>query len=97
MSDMTPEQIAALNEFGEADALADFLLCAPSEFSRPFRLDAKQIGSMRVSMIPELDSAFFNRILGLGMGEPVTEARLDEAIPVWPEDCLARCARIGIM
>jgi hypothetical protein len=33
-------------------------------------------------MIPELDTAFFNRIVGLGVGEPATESMLDEAIAI---------------
>src|SRR5512137_65759 len=80
MSEMTPEQMAALHEFVEADAQASFALCAPPEFARRFQPEARRFGSMRVSMIAELDSAFFNRILGLGMGEPATEAMLDQAI-----------------
>jgi hypothetical protein len=85
MSNLTPEQMAALNEFGEAQALADYLRCAPPSFARPFRLEAKRVGSAWVSMIPELDSAFFNRIVGLGVGEPLTESLLDEAIGVYQQ------------
>jgi len=80
MSDLTPEQIAALNEFGEADAQANYFLCAPPEFARPFRLEVKRIGSMWVTMIPEYDHPLYNRILGLGVGEPATESMLDDAI-----------------
>jgi hypothetical protein len=82
MSNMNPEEVAALNEFGEVDAWANYFLCAPPEFARPFRLEVKRIGSIWVTMIPALDSAFFNRILGLGVGEPATEVMLDEAIAV---------------
>jgi hypothetical protein len=85
MSALTPLQIAEINELGEAEAQANYFLCAPPEFTRPFRLDVKRIGSMWVSMIPELDIAFFNRILGLGLREPATEALLDEAIKVLQE------------
>ncbi|MBI5291575.1 MAG: hypothetical protein HY872_06845 [Chloroflexi bacterium] len=80
MSNLTPEKIAALNEFGEAEAQANYFLCAPPEFARPFRLEAKRFGSMWVTMIPEFDHPLYNRILGLGMGEPATESILDEAI-----------------
>jgi len=85
MSTMTPEQIAALNEFGEADAQADYFLCAPPEFTRLFRLAAKQIGSTWVSMIPEYDHPLYNRILGLGVGQAASEAMLDEAIAVFKQ------------
>ncbi len=82
MSDLTPEKIAALIELGEAEAQSNSGLCAPPEFARPFRLEVKRIGSAWVSMIPELDSAFYNRILGLGVGGPATESMLDEALAV---------------
>jgi len=80
MSEMTPEQIEALNEFGEADAQADYFLCAPPEVVKAFRLEVKSIGSVLVTMIPEYDHPLFNRILGLGVGQAATEAMLDEAI-----------------
>lgn len=80
MSDLTPEQFAALNEFGEADAQANYFLSVPPEFAKPFRLEVKRIGSMWVTMIPEFDHPLYNRILGLGVGEPATESILEEAI-----------------
>jgi hypothetical protein len=80
MSDLTPEKIAEINEFGEAEAHANYFLCTPPEFTRPFRLEVKRIGSVAVTMIPEYDEPLFNRILGLGVGEPATESMLDEAI-----------------
>ena len=83
MSAMTPEQIAEINEFGEAEAQANYFLCAPPEFTRPTRLEVKRIGSTRVMTIPALDHPLLNKILGLGVGEPATESMLDEAIAVF--------------
>lgn len=83
MSNLTPKKIAMLNEFGEAEAQANYFMCAPPEFARPFRLEVKRIGSVRVMMVPALDHPLFNRILGLGVGEPATESMLDEAIAVF--------------
>lgn len=80
MSTLPPLQLAALNEFGEANAWADYYRCAPAEFARKFRVEAKRLGSVWVTMIPELDWTFFNRIVGLGIGAPATEAMLDDAI-----------------
>jgi hypothetical protein len=85
MSELTPEKNAALNEFGEAEAQANYYLCAASDFARATRLEVKRIGSVWVSMIPALDHTFFNRILGLGVGEPATEPMLDEAISILKE------------
>ena len=85
MSTMTTEQIEALNEFGEADAQADYFLCAPPEFSRIIRLEARQIGSTWVSMIPAYDHPLYNRILGLGVGHAASEDMLDEAIAIFQQ------------
>jgi hypothetical protein len=83
MTELTPSQIAELNELGEAEVQASFIDCAPEKFTRPTRADVKRIGSVVVTLIPALDSPFFNRILGLGVGRPATEAVLDEAIGVF--------------
>jgi hypothetical protein len=83
MSDLTPAMIAEINEFGEAEAQANYFLCAPPEFVHSFRLEVKRVGLLWVTMIPELDHPLFNRILGLGVGEPATESMLDEAIAVF--------------
>ena len=82
MSDLTPEKIAMLNEFGESEAWANFYHCAPSEFVRKFRLEARRIGPVWVTMIAGMDDRFYNRIAGLGVGEPATESLLDDAIGI---------------
>ena len=79
MSDLTPEMLAEISGFRE-EAHANYFLSAPPEFARSFRLEVKRFGSVIVTMIPGLDSAFFNRIIGLGVGEPATESMLDDAI-----------------
>jgi hypothetical protein len=85
MSDLTPEQMSELYESVEAEAMADSILFTPPQLSRPFRMETKRIGSMRVSMIPGLDVAFYNRIVGLGLGAPATEAMLDDAIAMFQQ------------
>lgn len=58
MSKLPPEKIAMLNEFGESEAWANYYLCAPPEFVQKYRLEAKKIGSVWVTMIAELDWTF---------------------------------------
>lgn len=82
MIDLTPEKLAKLVEFGEMEALANNFQCAPPEFIKKNRLEVKQVGSVLVHMIPELDMRLFNRIVGLGIGEVATEAQLDNAIDI---------------
>ncbi len=80
MSSLTPAKIAEINEVIEAEAYANYFLCAPPEFSRPFRLEVKRFGSVCVTMIPGSDNIDSNRILGLGLSEPATESMLDKVI-----------------
>ena len=80
MSNLPPEKIAMLNEFGEADAIANAYLCMPHDFVKKYRMEAKRIGSVWVLMIPEVAMTLFNRILCLGIGETATESMLDDAI-----------------
>jgi hypothetical protein len=80
---LTPAKIAEMNEFGELEAQANFMQCAPREFVESFRMEIKRIGPAVVGMIPELDTPFFNRILGLGVGSPATESMLDEGLAVF--------------
>ncbi len=82
MQTLSAVNITELNEFGEAEAWANYYQCAPKEFVDEFNLVAKRIGSIWVTMIPKLDWSFFNRIVGLGVRETTTEATLDEAIDV---------------
>jgi hypothetical protein len=82
MSDLAPEMIAVLNEFGESEAWANYYLCVPAEFVNKFRLEVKRIGSVCLTVIPKLDWTFFNRIVGLGVGNVATESMLDDIIAI---------------
>ncbi len=80
MFDLTTAEFARLNELGEAEAWANYYLCAPPEFAREIRLKVQSIGSVKITAIPGIDFNIFNRIIGLGVGTPATEAMLDQAI-----------------
>jgi len=82
MFNLPPEKIAELNEFGESEAWANFYLCAPTRLVRKFRLEAKRFGSVWVTTIPKVRGTLFNRIIGLGVREVVTESMLDDCIAV---------------
>ncbi len=71
-----------LVELSETEAWENYYLCSPDEFSQAYRVVAKRIGSVSVTMIPKLDWSFFNRIVGLGVSEPATETMLDDAISI---------------
>ncbi len=78
-----PEEITALNEFGEAQAWESFYRCAPSDFAREYGVEVRRIGTMRIFIAAALPRAFFNRIVGAGIGSPLDEASLDEAVALF--------------
>jgi len=82
MFNLSPEELAELVEFGEIEGWTNMYQFAPSEFVKKYRLEAKQLGSAWVYMIPELDMRLFNRIVGLGIREYATETQLDDAIDI---------------
>ncbi len=82
MTQLTPKEIAILNEFCEAEAWANYCLQAPATCKDQLKVEVKQVGSIWVSMVSALDWAFFNRIVGLGMKEDATESMLDDAIGI---------------
>jgi hypothetical protein len=77
-------ELAHLVEFGEGEAVADMYLSAPPEMG----IRVERVGSAVVLLAETLDIVLANRVLGLGMREPATEAMLD--------DILARYRQAGI-
>jgi hypothetical protein len=76
----TSDAGTALAEFAEADAMIDFYASAPPAFARDAALITQCVGSLRVFAVASVPSAFFNRVIGLGVAEPATPAMLDAAI-----------------
>ncbi len=80
MSSFVPEELAKLAEFGEAEAFVNTYLCTSAEFAEKLGVRVVRVGSAWVVMIPGLNSAFFNRIMCLGVSGVAEEAVLDDAI-----------------
>jgi len=47
MYNFSPARIAEINEFGEAEAWANYFQCAPADFIQKYRLDAMGIAYAR--------------------------------------------------
>jgi hypothetical protein len=69
---------ALMAEFVEACAWEDHFLAAPEYISWEQGLHIDRLGSAIVLSLTRSDDPFFNRVLGLGLVEPVTESMLDE-------------------
>ena len=77
---MTRDDVARIVEFADAGALSDFYACAPRELVSQYGLRMEHVGPAVATMAEGVDSLFFNRVLGLGIAEPATEALLDTII-----------------
>lgn len=77
---MTPEEVARIVEFGEAEAYADLYAATPADYAAQFGIGARRLGSALVFTAAAFDIPLFNRVVGLGLSEPATESMLDEAL-----------------
>ena len=69
-------RLAELVEFGEADAYEDLFRHAPPDLG----LSVMRSGGAVLLIAPSLPIILFNRVIGLGLREPATEAALDEIL-----------------
>jgi hypothetical protein len=70
---LSPDEIAQLVEFAEAEAYADLFRIAPPEL----HMQVETVGSAVALIAETIDIVLFNRVIGLGLREPATEAMLD--------------------
>ncbi|HKZ71229.1 MAG TPA: GNAT family N-acetyltransferase [Anaerolineales bacterium] len=80
MNESPPPAIARLVEFGEAEAYADLYNATPPDYAAQFGIGVHRIESAFMFTALAFDIPLFNRVVGLGLREPATEAMVDEAI-----------------
>ncbi len=76
---VSPE-LAAQLETGEVNAWVDMYEAVPADFARQFHLDILHVHSTVLTRCKTIPFIHFNVVKNLGMGEPATEALLDELI-----------------
>src|SRR4051794_20465319 len=82
---MSLEEIAGIIEFGEADAYADYVRAAPSDFAEQWGLRVEKVGSATAIIMAAADISLFNRVMGLGIAEPATEEMVDRIVSLYKE------------
>ena len=75
-AELSAQRFAELVEFGEADAYEDLFRHAPPDLG----LSAMRSGGAVLLIAPSLPVVIFNRVIGMGLREPATEAALDEIL-----------------
>ena len=81
-------ELAQLVEFGEAEACADMQLAAAASLGTR----VERIGSAVALLASQIPIMLFNRVIGLGLREPATEAMLDDVIAMYREAGVTRYA-----
>ena len=76
MTDAVTNQL----ESHEADAWSEFYRHASPQTQRDCGIEHFQIGGARAVMAAQVDVLAFNRVIGLGLEQPATEAMLDEIV-----------------
>jgi GNAT superfamily N-acetyltransferase len=67
-------------ELGEMAAMLDFLDAAPENLKKSAGIEFHTDDSMLISIMSQTEVLIFNRVVGLGLDDNVTESELDEII-----------------
>jgi hypothetical protein len=70
-------------ELVEANAWHDVYAAAPRDFSDRVGLRAERLGSATLVAMASVQVPSFNRLIGLGVGEPATEQMIDGALEIF--------------
>lgn len=74
---LTPPKVAEIAESIEAYSMEEMVAALAPEVAARYGVCVERIGSTVVQAATQIDVPFFNRVVGLGLTEPVTEATLD--------------------
>jgi hypothetical protein len=90
---MTPDEIRRLCEHTEAEGWVGLFENSPKEFTNPFGMSIRRFGEGIVGLAcPGIDTILFNRVMGLGVDAPATEAKIDEIVADYRDRGVARFA-----
>lgn len=78
---LSANELAELVEFGEATACADLAHYAPAALE----MSVAPIGDALALVSPRVPIVLFNRVIGLGLRQPATEAQVEEISRVYRE------------
>src|ERR1051326_942724 len=71
---------AEIAEMVEAEAMADLYAAAPPDCAADTGLATGRVGAAYQFLLPALDHALFNRVIGLGVAEAASEEDIDVSL-----------------
>ncbi|MEO8394500.1 MAG: hypothetical protein ABI700_16015 [Chloroflexota bacterium] len=90
---MTSDEIRRLCEHTEAESWAVFFENSPAEFAMQVGMCVRRFSQGIVGLACRgIDWILFNRVMGLGVDAPATEAKIDEIIADYRDSGIARFA-----
>ena len=85
MEILTMDQLAQVVEYAEARAVADYIQAAPEDLRTELGMRIEFVGRATLVITPGMDDLFYNRVIGLGVGEEATEEQIDRIIQYYEE------------
>lgn len=85
---ISPKELAQLVELNEGEAYAEMFQAAAGALS----VRAERVGSAIVLIAPDIPIILFNRVIGLGVLRPASEAMIDEIISLYRAAGVSRFA-----
>jgi GNAT superfamily N-acetyltransferase len=80
---MTQEEITRLVELSEARALDAWFRALPADTAEEWGVRVEAIGSSTAVRVARFPMPLLNRVVGLGIGEPATEAMVDALVELY--------------
>jgi GNAT superfamily N-acetyltransferase len=87
-----PDHVADACEAAEAEAWADVALGVTASEGDRLTADVRRIGTACVAVAAGIDSHLINRVIGLGVARPATEADIDDVLALYREHGLSSFA-----
>jgi len=84
-AEMIPKELAAGLDLHEAASWSDYFASASPEVAQQCGLRLEKIGGAYVTIAANIDMLAMNRVIGLGLGEPASEASLDRIVSLYRE------------
>jgi acetyltransferase (GNAT) family protein len=83
MATLTPQEINRLVELAELNTCTELWSILPLEVVSQLGLHLEKVGSATALIMSKVDIGEFNRVIGVGIGEPATESIIDRIIALY--------------
>src|SRR4051812_44718205 len=83
MAEVTAHEVAHIMEMGEAQTLAAMARSLDPELAAASGVRAERIGAATAMVAAKIPAALLNRVVGLGVDKPATQAEVDAILALY--------------